>query len=649
MRTGPLVDRVDPSRSSRPPEVPLRTQSATTTITRAVTVAAGVFAPGHQGELTQYLPFELVDDILEQTRTVQRRLRDLPSRVGVYFLLALGMYPRLGYARVWAKLTAGLEGLPVACPSEKALRDLRRRLGPAPVKALFEGVAGPLAQPHTRGVGFAGLRTVAFDGCNSLKVPDTRRNRWWLGRIRYRMGFAGYPALRLMALAETGTRGLPGAALGSAADRDEATVARRLLHLPGPGMLILPDRAFDANVFLREVAATGALLVARARSTRHPVVLGHLPDGSYLSCLGGLEVRIIEAMVTVTGADGSRVRDAYRLITTLLDHRRFPAAAVVRLYHERWEIESAYFALRHTLLQGRVLRSGDRPGLEQETWALLMLYQLLRMAMVDAIETRPGTDPDRASFTTALEAAKDQLTAAAGICPDGPADLPGVIGRAVLATLLPARRPRFSARKVKCATSRYLNRDDSRPPHPAAITAIDIAISTPPVELRPGRTRYGRSTPPAASPAHPPGPGHRDHHQPPPARVERPRPGRPSQRQTPEHAHPARRMDTSGVLHPHRLRHLPPAMGIGVSSRSGRGCARPRGLSTWSIVTCLIWEISPAPGRGPSSARPGACHLMVIIGRAGSSGEAPTWPPRCRGSLRRLRSCGSGSRSRRGR
>ena len=64
----------------------MRTQPATTTITRAVTVAAGVFAPGHLGELTQYLSFELVDDILEQTRTVQRRLRDLPSRVGVYFV-----------------------------------------------------------------------------------------------------------------------------------------------------------------------------------------------------------------------------------------------------------------------------------------------------------------------------------------------------------------------------------------------------------------------------------------------------------------------------------------------------------------------------------------------------------------------------------
>ena len=252
----------------------MRTQSATITITRAVTVAAGAFAPGHLGELTQYLPFELVDDVLEQTRTVQRRLRELPSRVGVYFLLAMGMYPRLGYARVWAKLTAGLHELPVPCPSEKALRDLRRRLGPAPLKALFEVVAGPLAQPGTPGVRFAGLRTVAFDGCNSLKVPDTRRNRRWLGRIRYRMGFAGYPTLRLMALAETGTRGLLGAALGSAADRDEPTVARRLLSLLRPGMLVLLDRAFDGNAFLREVAATGALLVARAKSTRHPARAG---------------------------------------------------------------------------------------------------------------------------------------------------------------------------------------------------------------------------------------------------------------------------------------------------------------------------------------------------------------------------------------
>ena len=172
------------------------------------------------------------------------------------------------------------------------------------------------------------------------------------------MGFAGYPTLRLMALAETGTRGLPGAALGSAADRDEATVARRLLPLLRPGLLVLLDRAFDATRSWGEVAATGALLLARAKSTRHPVaLLGHLPDGSFLSQLGELAVRVIEASVTVTGADGSRVRDGYRLITTLMDHRRFPAAAVVRLYHERW--------VRHEALYDRVGVRGPTGGLSQ--------------------------------------------------------------------------------------------------------------------------------------------------------------------------------------------------------------------------------------------------------------------------------------------
>ena len=460
----------------------MRTQSATTTITHAVTVAGGVFAPGHLGELTQYLPFELVDDVLEQTRTVQRRLRVLPSRAGVYFVLALGMFPHLGYLRVWGKLTAGLAGLDVRRPSEKALRDLRRRLGPAPLKALFEVVAGPLAQPHTPGVRFAGLRTVAFDGLNSLKIPDTSRNRAWAGKIRHRLGLAGYPALRVMTLAETGTRGLLGATLGSRTDRDETGLARRLLHLLGPGMLVLLDRAFDSNAFLAEIAATGAVPLARAKSTRTPLVLRHLADGSYLSRLDGLDVRIIEASVVMTGADGSRIAGSYRLITTLADHRAYPADALIRLYHERWEIESAYLALRHTLLNGRVLRSGDRPGVEQELWALLTLYQLLRMAMVTAVETRPGTNPDRASFTTALEAARDQLTAAAGICPHDPPDLTGVIGRAVLATLLPGRRPRFSARKVKCATSRYLNHGDQRPHAVTAVTTITVTVRSPPLD-----------------------------------------------------------------------------------------------------------------------------------------------------------------------
>ena len=51
------------------------------TVSRPVTVAAGPFAPGHLGELTQVVPFELVDAVLAETGKTQRRLRDLPSEV----------------------------------------------------------------------------------------------------------------------------------------------------------------------------------------------------------------------------------------------------------------------------------------------------------------------------------------------------------------------------------------------------------------------------------------------------------------------------------------------------------------------------------------------------------------------------------------
>jgi len=51
----------------------LRVQSAirgaVRTITKTITVAAGVFAAGHLGELTWQVPFELADAVLEDTRT----------------------------------------------------------------------------------------------------------------------------------------------------------------------------------------------------------------------------------------------------------------------------------------------------------------------------------------------------------------------------------------------------------------------------------------------------------------------------------------------------------------------------------------------------------------------------------------------------
>ena len=465
------------------------------TITRTITVAAGVFAPGHLGELTRIVPFELADAVLEETRTRERRLRVLPSRVGLYFVLALGLFPQAGYLGVWAELTAALDGLGLAVPSPKALRGLRRRLGPAPLRALFEVLAGPLGQPSVPGVRFGRYRTVAFDGCRSLKVPDTPRNRGWLGKMNASLGETGYPVIQLMTLVETGTRALPGAVFGTTAD-GEITWACQLLHLLDATMLVLMDRGFDAGEFLAAVAAARAQFLVRLNATRRPPVLARLPDGSVLSLIGGVKVRIIAATVTVTCHDGTSYGDSCRLATTLLDHRAYPAEALICLYHQRWEHEIAYLALRHTLLGGRVLRSGDPAGLEQEMRALLALYQALRIAITDAVATVPGTDPDRASYQIAVQTARILVTGARNVA-TGVTDLAGGIGRAVLANLHGPRRPRVCARKVKSPLSRWNKHPPGKPRTCQQVTSLTTVISQYRDEKK---TRRRRSLTPAPGP-----------------------------------------------------------------------------------------------------------------------------------------------------
>jgi hypothetical protein len=184
-----------------------------------------------------------------------------------------------------------------------------------------------------------------------------------------------------------------------------------------------------------------------------------------------VKVRIIAAEVTVTCHDGTTYGGWYRLATTLLAHRAFPAGTLMALYHERWQHEVACLALRHTLLQGRILRSGDPAGLRQEAWALLALYQALRIAVTDAVSSVPGTDPDRASYQAAVDAAQDLVITARNITsPDG--DLAGDTGRAVLARLSPPRRPRVCARRVKSPLSRWAKHPLGKPTTTKKITQI---------------------------------------------------------------------------------------------------------------------------------------------------------------------------------
>jgi hypothetical protein len=292
----------------------------------------------------------------------------------------------------------------------------------------------------------------AIDG-TSMSVPDGARNLAAYSKQPGNHGGSGYPLLRLVALVACGTRTIIDAVFGPTSI-GEAGYTRRLARSLHCGMIVLADRNFDNAGLIGQLAATDAHLLVRLKSNRKLPVLRHYRDGSYLSQIGTTRVRVVQCEITIATAAG-RHTGYYRLATTLLDAHRHPASALVALYHDRWEIETCYLELKSSILGNRVLRARTPAGIAQEVYALLVTHQILRIAITDAIDTHGGIDPDRGSFTVALQAARDQLTRAASVIAEAVIDLVGAIGRRVLDNLLPDRRLRISPRIVKRAISKH--------------------------------------------------------------------------------------------------------------------------------------------------------------------------------------------------
>jgi hypothetical protein len=454
----------------------LPVESDTCRIVREVTVAAGRFAPGHLGELTQIVPFEMVDAALAETGSVQQRIRDLPSRVVVYLLLAGALFAGCGYRQVWARMVAGLDGLASADPSAAGLAAARRRVGAAPLRALFDLLAGPAAGPATRGVRWHDRLLTAVDG-TIAGCPETPANLAVYCKGGGPHGGTGFPLVRVLALVACGTRTVLGAVFGPTT-RGELHYARQLLSALGPDVLLLADRNFAAADLLGAIAETGADLLIRVKAGRRLPVCARCGDGSWISRIGRVEVRVICCAITIATTEGRR-SEVYQLITTI-GAGEAPAGELVRLYHQRWEIETAYLELKQSILGGRVLRARTPAGVEQEIYALLVTYQSLRIAICDATLTQPDIDPDRGSFTVALNTARDQVIKAAGVIAATTIDLLGTIGRQVLDHLLPDRRCRTSPRVVKRAISVYApNTAKGRLRGPSYQATISIDVLDP--------------------------------------------------------------------------------------------------------------------------------------------------------------------------
>ena len=386
------------------------------------------------GVVAKTFPFEKIRASLAATGKESVRQRDLPAHVVVYYVIALALYMQSSYREVLRCLLEGIQWLvePAAginVAGNSGISQARTRLGWEPIRQLHDEVVKPVAVAATKGAWYRAWRLISVDG-STLDVADEKGNNEAFGRPGASRGESAYPKIRFVSLVENGTHVLFGSRMADYAT-SEVALAKTVLPNLGKGMLCLADRGFFGFEMWKQAAATGADLLWRVRKNIHLPCEQRLPDGSYLSRIypsqqdqrrgrNGIVVRVIE--YRLEGVEGAE--PLYPLAATILDHELAPAAELAALYHERWEIETAFDELK-THLRGAhiVLRSKTPDLVRQEFYGLLMAHFAVRGLMHEAA-LRGDKDPDRLSFLHAVRVVRRKMAAFGAIPPSGSQRVP---------------------------------------------------------------------------------------------------------------------------------------------------------------------------------------------------------------------------------
>jgi len=391
------------------------------------------------GVLTRLLDRDLVDEAITAAGRQEKRVRLLPARVVVYYVLALCLFFGDSYEEVMRKLVHGLRTLGSwrnewTLPTVGAISKARMRVGEQPLKLLFERVAQPMAKRSTPGAWLHRFRIMAIDGV-IFNLADTDDNEAGFGRCGGKNP-APFPQARVAALVECGTHAVVAAQVDPW-KTSERTQIPQLLHAFEPGMLVVADAGVYSYELWKAACQTGAALVWRVRTDLALPVLAVLPDGSYLSEVGDpaqkrhnreyenkrrrsgvavdyLQVRVVD--YEIPNRDG---RDEFiRLITTILEPAEAAAGELAAVYHERWEEESVFDEVETHMRGGSVvvLRSKHAETVRQEIWALLLVHYAIRQLMTEAAE-QADIDVDRLSFIRSFRAIRRQVSDQAAFSP----------------------------------------------------------------------------------------------------------------------------------------------------------------------------------------------------------------------------------------
>jgi len=385
------------------------------------------------GVLAKTFPVQKVKSVLASTGKASIRQRDLPAHVVLYYVIALALYMQSSYREVLRCLLEGIQwflnpAVKVKITGKSGISQARTRLGVEPLRHLHDEVVRPIATQETKGAWYRSWHLVSLDG-STMDVADEKLNEKAFGRPTASRGRSAFPQVRFVSLVENGTHVLFGTQVGDYGI-GELALAKGVIGFLKVGMLCLADRYFFGFDLWNQAKSSGAELLWRVKNNLRLPVEERLVDGSYLSRIypsqkdqrhrtNGVLVRVIEYQLE--GVPGAEL--FYRLLSTILDPEKAPAKELAALYHERWEIETAFDELKTHLRGSKIVLRSKTPDLvRQEFYGLLMAHFAVRGLMHEAA-LKAQEDPDRLSFIHAVRVVRRKLHVFHAIPPRGEDDV----------------------------------------------------------------------------------------------------------------------------------------------------------------------------------------------------------------------------------
>jgi hypothetical protein len=417
--------------------------------------------PERFADIRRHLDPAWIEEALNATGTATLRKRRLPAEQVVWLVIGMALYRDRPIYELVHGLDLVMPG-PKSTMAPSAVVEARARLGADPMEWLFEKSARKWAHDSARRSGWRGLAVYGVDG-STLRVADSDENRAHFGGPSGARGDSGYPLVRIAALMALRSHLIAAVGVGPYSDSEVVLASSLWREVPDASLLIV-DRGFLSAGILVPLHRDGRdrHWLTRAKSTTRWRVLKKL----------GKQDELVEFTVTsqarehdpslpetftarVIGYQKKGFRPA-TLVTSMLDAEAFPAAEIVALYHERWELELGFDEIKTEMLdREETIRCKSVAGVEQELWGLFLAYNLVRLEMERTADTLE-VEPLRISFVGSLRLICEEWWWAAGASPGAiPKNLARLRARIARLLLPPRRSDRSYPRAVKLKMSNY--------------------------------------------------------------------------------------------------------------------------------------------------------------------------------------------------